>query len=107
MRCAGCSAMIHDDASSVDAVAGVLLQDVRVKCVDLQDRKRVFTLRTDNHYWPTLELRRCEEPCAAATVVEGEAAPAPASASAVVEAASGASGRVVLDVGREWVLIRH
>jgi C-terminal processing protease CtpA/Prc len=32
--------------------------DVRVMCVDLADRKRVFTLRTDTHYWRTVELRR-------------------------------------------------
>ena len=31
--------------------------DTRLKCVDLADRKRVFTLRTDTHYWPTVELR--------------------------------------------------
>lgn len=91
-----------------------LLQDVRVKCVDLQDRKRVFTLRTDNHYWPTLELRRREAPCDAATVVEGEAAlpTAAAMTTAAEEGVEGsgsvdASGRVVRDVGREWVLVRH
>ena len=30
--------------------------DTRLVCVDLAGRKRVFSLRTDAHYWPTVEL---------------------------------------------------
>lgn len=33
-------------------------QDVRVRCTDLQERKRVYTLRTDYLYWPTTEIGR-------------------------------------------------
>lgn len=32
-------------------------EDVRIKCIDLANRKRVYTLRMDLHYWPTAELR--------------------------------------------------
>ena len=48
------------DMDSFLAVISVIgdRTDVRLRCVDLQDRKRVFTLRTDLHYWPTVELRR-------------------------------------------------
>jgi hypothetical protein len=32
-------------------------RDVRLKCVDLGGKTRMYTLRTDTRYWPTVELR--------------------------------------------------
>jgi hypothetical protein len=50
---------VSDLDSFLAVIAGIGDKtDVRLRCVDLQDRKRIFTLRTDLHYWPTVELRR-------------------------------------------------
>ncbi len=67
--------------------------DVRLRCVDLQDRKRVFTLRTDLHYWPTVELRR--------------QTPAEAAAPGAESGDGGAAASAVSDLGNEWRLVRH
>ena len=47
---------------TLDAFLGVIRAlgdhtDVRLRCVDLGGRTRVFTLKTDCHFWPTQELR--------------------------------------------------
>lgn len=81
--------------------------DVRLKCVDLQDRKRVFTLRTDTHYWPTLELRRVAQAQAGAVAMEGGGAAGTGMLPSATGKAPVREGTVVRDVGREWQLIRH
>jgi len=61
-------------------------QDVRLRCVDLMNRKRVFTLRTDHHFWPPLLLQR-EVPTADVR-------------------ARVAAGSKPCDLGKEWKLMR-
>jgi hypothetical protein len=77
--------------------------DVRLRCVDLQDRKRVFTLKTDLHYWPTVELRRIDGRAWSSTVPSNGVSRLP-STQAIGDTAG---DTVVCDVGSEWRLIRH
>ena len=45
--------------------------DVRITCVDLTGRTRVFTVCADTLYWPTTELRRDADGAAWSLVVQG------------------------------------
>lgn len=86
--------------SLLSAVAGIGDgADVRIRCTDLADRKRVFTLSTDLTYWPTVELRRDSGAVIAAL---GEANKAEG---------GGTDSNSTRDGGRgshaDWHLIRH
>jgi len=78
--------------------------DVRLRCVDLQDRKRVFTLKTDLHYWPTVELRRMDARAwSSGPPVSGSRLPL----TQPQPIGEPAGDTVACDVGSEWRLIRH
>lgn len=65
-------------------------RDVRLKCVDLGGRERVYTLRTDLTYWPTSELRLVPPPGAGGQA--GADVPA---------------GALAPPRGSTWTLVRH
>lgn len=78
-------------------------------CLRLQNRKRVSTLRTDLHYWPTLELRRVYYSGTHAATAAATAGASGAGASTSTSTADGAAGAAegVSALQWRWELIRH
>lgn len=72
--------------------------DVRLRCVDLLNRKRVFTLRTDHHFWPAIVLRRM--------VPGGSARERAGGAGGTAKTSEAVAAAAACDLGKEWQLTR-